>query len=141
MKTINNLNQIIQGVPEKMIHQPAATEELMDHFFWDTLQVPLFQVLLVCLLMNYGLQILVNLKGQTFLNFKQIQQTNIPWQTLNYVKYMSRGGLWSKESTHQWRIHAFICDMTRVGRKKCEHSPEETACFVIFIYVTASTIL
>ena len=31
--------------------------------------------------------------------------------------------------------------MTRVGRKKCEHSPEETACFVIFIYVTASTIL
>ena len=27
----------IQGVPEKMVRQPAATTELMHHFFWDTL--------------------------------------------------------------------------------------------------------
>ena len=30
-------SKFVQGVPEKMVRQPAATMELMHHFFWDTL--------------------------------------------------------------------------------------------------------
>ena len=35
-------NTHLQGVPKKIVHQPAATVELMHYFFWDTLYVESF---------------------------------------------------------------------------------------------------
>ena len=66
----------LQGVPQKMVHLPAATVKLMHHFLWDTLYVYLYDNESIC-------PSIISCRSEQLLSTSNRQIQNLDLQTFS----------------------------------------------------------